>query len=639
MWTVQEFALASQEHLWCCGRRSISSPRLRGELRCLSDFLAKEALPATGSYSSEIMMDSQIGAEGQFTTLAKTQFSIAMLLKPRTEQWEALPLMSTLTRFQFRQSTDRRDYIYALREMLSPIAKHVFIPDYSIPADELFVRSSSYLLLSEDRIDGIYATFALLRSPSMPSWALDFARPLPLLAQGHHLSVLRNNSPPCNLSRRPAVLGRALRISGVTLDTLDTIMSLEDASSDMEKLGLLWKAQGFLWHHQPSEAMPEAAKTWIPGTCLLPLDAATPGRSLATSPLTWPITPMLPGFSSFCLGLVKATASASLGPRFRPENLTCQKWKDARRLSPFGSKLFSTANVPLIRSTGDPETFYAGACFDYDNLKAKILGIKYREDANPEPRASFGGETEPVDQKSVEEKPVEEEKTAPVNEGYIPQYGHITSLLREAASEPELKTLQAYLLAVEDSCHETFDGTALDLCSTDPVALEAMPGIWQQQRRDTVSSYHEILESCSCPEGERNDHQRVLKALIDNEEDAIARLQPRWDQASAELAGSIPANSRRPSSKVFQIWNRDLSSIFTTRWGFSGFTFQRQACLRKGDVLAVLDGMPAPVVLEEIAHSGRYRLKALVQVHGIEGVAIDKLTELGLCIRRDFEIV
>jgi hypothetical protein len=676
MWTVQEFALARREPVWCCGRRSISSPRLRGELNCLVQYLAWEANPGAGS--PEIVADPRIGAEGQFTALIKTRFIVSLLLQPLSWQWRAQALMFILTRLQYRQSTDPRDYIYALREMLSPVAQHVLVPDYSLTADELFVKASGYLLLSEDRIDRIYKMFELLRSPGMPSWAVNFARSLPPLAQGHHFDILPDkiHKP----SRRPAVFGRILRTSGVILDTLHDVISLEDASSDMEKLGLLWRAQGLLWHRQPAEPLPEAAKICMPGDCLLPLNVAAPNPSRPKGPLNAPATLAIPGFASFCLAVMSTMNAGLTAPAYRPVNLRCHNWKDAHRLPRTVSESLERVNVLLIQSAVDPEAFYGGACFDLDNLKAKIRGVTYHDNHSENP--SLGGveaghvdQTSPVEEKQVEEKAVEEkaveekaveekaveekaaeeksvqEKTTPdqekylfVQEEYVPQYTAIISILREAPNEHEFETLQAYLVTMADCAREIFDGhgTNMDLREADPLALRAIPSVAAQGRRKTVSSYREILENCTCAEGEDRDrHRRLMKRLADNVEAAGERLQPGWDQMAATLAAAIHPDILRPASKVVQTWNRDLCSVFTTRRGFSGSTFQRRACLGRGDVLAVLDGMPAPVVLEEVsgAHGTSYRMKALVHVHGMEGVDVDKLTVLGVCVRREFDIV
>jgi hypothetical protein len=578
-----------------------------------------EAQPGQpGAGSPEILADPQIGAEVQFAALVKTSHVIRLLLHFSTEDWEALPLTAAvLTRFQFRESTDARDYIYALREMLSPIAKHVFVPDYSITADELFVKASSYLTLFEGRMDRIYAMYQLLRLPGMPSWALDFALPLSPFEQ----NVLRDKLPPCRTSGDRAVLGRTLKTSGVILDTLDAIITLEDATADMERLELLWRAQGLLWHCQPSESVPRPAQGCIPETCLLPLNAAVPG----VSPLTWSITSMVRGFASFCLVVMRVMASSLLGRKYQSENLTCPKWKLAPGLSPFGSASFQAVNALLIQ-IGEPETFYGGACFDYENLKAKILGVKYRQAGKAEPLAFDRGEPEPVG-----------EKTAPVQGRYVPQYEHITGILRDAVCEDQLQTMQDYLLTMACQCRAIFNGTPVDVRSTDQKALTAIPGLLPQLHREMVSSYHEILENCSCGEGDRGEHLSVMKMFIDGVEAIAAHMQPIWEQASAKVSAVLHLVNIHPSSKLVQKSIRDLSSIFTTRWGFTGFTFQRQPGLKKGDVLAVLDGMPAPVVLEKVELG--YRLKALVHIHGIKDVDIDRLTELGVCVRGEFDIV
>ncbi|KAK4097024.1 HET-domain-containing protein [Parathielavia hyrcaniae] len=623
VWTVQEFALAPREHLWCCGRRSVSSPQIRREFMHLMRCLADEALPASAPRSAKLVEVPLFRADGQFATLSRIRFRIELMVELRTEEWQRMSLSSALCKFHYRESTDPRDYIYALQEMLGPVAKHLLAPDYSVTADELFVKASSHLLLFDTKGKHMYSMYELLRSPGTPSWALDVTKHLLHAAQECH-GVFRDKPRIGHAYGRPAILGRTLRISGIILDSLDAVMSLESAGCDVEKAGLVWRAQALLRHGQPREALSEAAKTCIPETCLLPLKLTASGRRISI-PLTCPITPVVSGFSSFFLGGVRAISSALLIPRHQPWNFTCDNWKDAPRRVASETELFRRVNQLLVHPvTDDTETFYGGACFDLDNLRAKILGVKYRRDANE-------------DETAFEEPVTVENKTPPIQEGYVPQYAQITSTLHEAASEAELASLQAYIINMAGLCREYIKGTA------EPQSLrDAIPGIWNQQHReDMVSAYREIAESCSCAAEDREKHQRIMKMLIDNTQVDADRLWSRLDQASATYATRLPADNVAAASKLFHEWNRGLSSLFTTRLGFAGFTFQTQAGLGTGNVLALLDGMPGPVVLEEVkvAHETRYRLKALVCVHGIEDVDIDKLVESGICAWRQLDIV
>jgi hypothetical protein len=526
--------------------------------------------------------------------------------------------------------------------MLSPVAQHVLVPDYSLTTDELFVKASGYLLLSEDRIDPLYASFELLRSPGIPSWALNFARSLPLLAQQYYNDMILPDKTR-NPLRRPAVCGRILRTSGVILDRLDEVISTEDASSDIEKMGLIWRAQGLLCCRQPVEPLPEGAKICIPTDCLLPLNLALPGRPRAAGPLHGPVTVWIPGFATFCLGVASTMASALTAAAYWPANLRCHNWKDAHRLPRTIAELGERLNPLLVQSAGDPESFYGGACFDLDNLKAKIRGVTYRgnHDANPQSAASLGGgEAGP---QAVNRTPVED-TTSPIQGEYVPQYAHITSILGKATSEHEFQTFQAYLVAMADCGRKIFEGQGpnMELHNADPLALRVIASIAPQQYWGRVASYREILENCTCDgAGERDKHRWLMQGLIDTVEDVREHMQPGWDQTAAALAAAIHPDCWLRASKVAQSYSRDICGVFTTRHGFSGSTFQRRSCLEKEDVLAVLDGMPAPVVLEEVlgAHSTSYRMKALVHVHGMNGVDIDRLTELGVCVRKEFDIV
>lgn len=67
--------------------------------------------------------------------------------------------------------------------------------------------------------------------------------------------------------------------------------------------------------------------------------------------------------------------------------------------------------------------------------------------------------------------------------------------------------------------------------------------------------------------------------------------------------------------------------------------FQRIPGLQKGNILAVLDGIPAPVVLEEVEEGGKDRIKVVTHVVAIAEVKLSKLVELGLCQRKVFKII
>jgi hypothetical protein len=104
------------------------------------------------------------------------RWNIKMLLMFRESLKEAQQPYGLMIRMLHRQSTDPRDRIFALREMLDPISRQVFVPNYAVAVNEIFVKLASYLLIHNEH-GHIYDLYELARSRDMPSWTLDFTKP------------------------------------------------------------------------------------------------------------------------------------------------------------------------------------------------------------------------------------------------------------------------------------------------------------------------------------------------------------------------------------------------------------------------------------------------------------------------------
>ncbi|KAK4125416.1 hypothetical protein N657DRAFT_669738 [Parathielavia appendiculata] len=191
VWTVQEFALARREQVWCCMRRSLSSPRLVHELMYLVRYISEEKeSPDTGL--PEIVSLPRFGAEGQFDTLLKTCSVVKELMTKK----EALPLRLALYNLDYQESTDPRDYNYALRELLIPVEKPPSRQAIQSRLTSSLSRHQVPCSLFEDWNLHLYASYELLRSPGMPSWAFNFAKHSSSAAEEHH-AALWNRSSPC----------------------------------------------------------------------------------------------------------------------------------------------------------------------------------------------------------------------------------------------------------------------------------------------------------------------------------------------------------------------------------------------------------------------------------------------------------
>ena len=78
--------------------------------------------------------------------------------------------------------------------------------------------------------------------------------------------------------------------------------------------------------------------------------------------------------------------------------------------------------------------------------------------------------------------------------------------------------------------------------------------------------------------------------------------------------------------------------MFVTSLGLFGVSFQPQAGFTIGCKVVVLDGIPAPVVLEKV-DSLRWRMKGAAHVVAIAKIDVEKLVELGVFKRSQFHVV
>ncbi|KAF4625370.1 hypothetical protein G7Y89_g12796 [Cudoniella acicularis] len=118
---------------------------------------------------------------------------------------------SVLIRLARRQSTDPRDQVFAIRELVGSVMRDIFLPDYKMEPTELFARLTAYLL------------------PQDPSWALNFTLPFPSLANGL-LSDYKEKAPWIKETGSLSIHKGILGVTGTVVDTLETIVLLEDTA-------------------------------------------------------------------------------------------------------------------------------------------------------------------------------------------------------------------------------------------------------------------------------------------------------------------------------------------------------------------------------------------------------------------------
>lgn len=612
LWVVQEFALAHRPPRWYCGTLSVPTANLRERLIHLFNCFFNQALPAVGS--PDVILDTQIDFSSQAVIMPQRRHNIRLLLSYPSAEWEGLLPFSALIRVLYRESTDPRDRIYALREMLEPVSREVFFPDYSMPVDQVFLRLSSFLAVHGDWKDAI-CKYMLMRSPDMPSWALDFTRPFPG-ASFVHFGIL--TSPRTKVTAASPVYNRVLGVSGIVLDKLDILCPLEDATNDFHILGLFWKMEGLLRHHRAAEVLPDDANSAVPKHCYIPfpegrLKGATGWNDIVT-------TPLIPGFAHVQLELAKLALYPA--PRYLPENLTCDRWQGGPR---------RPGDIPLMRALlsaalqpDAAESFLGGVCFDSANFRAQIQGVTF-------PGKNNLGSEHPSDMNS-------DTSVDPGGGEYIPQYNYIKNILLQAGSEAELGFLKEFIGFVANLCAATVRE------HLENRGLSASQSGWEFttafniSHTSLTSSWREIFNNCSCSADKRDRHRDVLEKILTGAE-KVRSANEALLQEACNAVNRIHLDSWEPANQTFASLKRQISGIFVSRRGFVGCTLQTRPGLKRGDILAMLDGVPAPVILEEAGCTGRYRLKAFSNVVGIQDVDVVRLAELGLGAKVDFHIV
>jgi hypothetical protein len=618
MWVVQEYRLAKREPRWYCGRLWTSTTNMRDRLEKLYDHLIVEVLPVGGNPTASA--NAQVDVEREWMKMHERNWNVRMLLMDRESLREPQRPCQLMSRMLRRQSTDPRDRIFASREMLDPISKQVFVPNYAVAANEIFVKLASYLLIHDEH-GHIYDLYELARSRDMPSWTLDFTRPFSELGF-LHLTQYLNAAPWAKDVGHLSIYNNVLGVSGVEIDTLDVAECFVDVP-DIELLGRFWKLEGLLQKTSPLEALPDVARPSLPSYCLIPFSnldehLRKAGANLLSS--QFPTTPVIPGYPQICM-----TATILLLKQFLPfpKNPMCEAWQQPASLSPFErARKLIIASMEL----SEGESFIGGACFDLPNLKTQIMSVRLSE-------RSHHDLTSPQWPSDLKASQSNKPETPCSNGHYCPQYSHIKDILRQAESQIELDALKNAICVLADTYCKI---VAQNIAKRDPLGTQVMAELESVASAIFTANdsyYRELSEKCTCGGDKRNGYQKALKDLIEANE----RARDNFPATASSFGRYLETSKVAPG---FHMTSRmQYTGMFISRLGFFGVSFQRRPDFKKGNKVVVLDGIPAPMILEETGDGETYRMKAAADVVGIKQVDIARLVELGVCRRRDYKIV
>jgi hypothetical protein len=331
--------------------------------------------------------------------------------------------------------------------------------------------------------------------------------------------------------------------------------------------------------------------------------------------------PTIPGYPQVCMEATKLLLTQSTPP---PKKLMFEAWQQAPSLGPFVRR---TKLIVASTEQVGGESLIGGACFDLPNLKTQIMSVRLSERSHHD----LASPQEPSDVKASQGNKAE----TPCSSGhYCPQYSHIKDILRQARSQIELDVMKNTACMLADMYSET---VAQNIAKRVPLGTQV-----KAEFESAISAiftandphFREISEKCTCVGDKWNGHQKVLKDLIEVNERA------RDDYAAATAASfGRHLQSYEVTPWLSMTFRRQYTGMFISRLGFFGVSFQRRPDLKKGNKVVVLDGIPAPMILEETGDGATYRIKAAADIVGLKHVDIARLVELGVCRRRDYKII
>ena len=296
VWTLQEYVLSKQDPVLHCGRDEFSNEIFHDNFEQLSDWaehvrrhpvpleLCSHPACARPSKSKDQLAKnintSEGTSQGNGDGPCETRDHWAVEKSPFPQQssqgreWAAWgrriqlahEVMDRRSRcrpwntpeFLYRrfrsQCSDPHDIVYGVRELMEPLFKDMFKPDYTLSVPELFTRLAVYLLVFDSWTD-LFFHYPYRLDPSsygedgkdIPSWTPDFTKPIrPREAEK---TTVKSKQIRRTVDSNPLIMDRVLFIRGWLVDEIISVYPLPDA----DPYGLLQQ----LWYFERRHGRPK----------------------------------------------------------------------------------------------------------------------------------------------------------------------------------------------------------------------------------------------------------------------------------------------------------------------------------------------------------------------------------------------
>jgi hypothetical protein len=174
VWVRQEYIRANEVPVLYCGRRNIAFPASAFNLLCEAVLL----LPTLLKQPMSDIITSHAYHEVYSRAISVFQTMKAFNTYPeRLESWLNNEGVSQC------EATDARDHIFGLCALLDTTASIVLRADYSISIEEVYLKASAWVLMMEQSPKTL-VEYPPLGRDGMPSWVMDFSKARP--TSRHH---------------------------------------------------------------------------------------------------------------------------------------------------------------------------------------------------------------------------------------------------------------------------------------------------------------------------------------------------------------------------------------------------------------------------------------------------------------------
>jgi hypothetical protein len=501
MWVIQEVKLAKRDPVWYCGSKVTTTKRMQSRLPALHNLVLDKTNPARIRLQEAMGMDTR-GKRTQIDELmdwSRSTKSLLFTVDPGQSRVENQNLSSFLALCAPRHSTDTRDRIFALSGMLDTLCREVVAPNYSAPAQHVFLLATIYVL-TQECLSRPFDSYGFNRMVGYPSWSLDFTKPSP--QESIYWFAGYREAHWYSMPVQPSVYNKVLALSGVEVDVVQRVSNLDENASDFEVLMALWQREKLIDEYTPSRVLPNSAAPAVPDFCLFPPSKGDGdsivdqlGRGLKDEEAGTRIRDGLqsfirpdcdiPGSVHFHCEVMKRISTLVTD---YASSMDCENWEDSQL--PYSTAQQIRLLLMITMYIMGPE-FFQAAAFELTELESFIVNATLDE-ADLAPSA---------DDSNLDRK------------GSDPKYPFLEGVFRAANCQEELNMMKEMAQDMAPLCHALMVSHVESETPSDATDIDETERSLISGSELAFASLHGISKGCTCSSERQEIHRAKVMAL------------------------------------------------------------------------------------------------------------------------------